>query len=186
MRAAAESLLEQLMSEMSVPSSIVTCGLRSWFFVRAEDGIRDVAVTGVQTCALPIWRDVRDLWWLDGQARSATRRPTEGIRPKAPEQAVVLVPVAEAGTFGEPLEEGGNRVGPVRIWRGREPAGEPQVAQQDHEHDHEGQGEQPGLRTDARPEHRVVADALVPDGVGPEVEDEATKGEQQEDREEDE
>src|SRR3990172_6046170 len=28
---------------------------RSWiFFVKAEDGIRDVAVTGVQTCALPI------------------------------------------------------------------------------------------------------------------------------------
>ena len=24
---------------------------------QAEDGIRDVAVTGVQTCALPIWRE---------------------------------------------------------------------------------------------------------------------------------
>src|SRR2546422_7259973 len=28
------------------------CG---YFFFQAEDGIRDVAVTGVQTCALPIW-----------------------------------------------------------------------------------------------------------------------------------
>src|SRR5216684_426907 len=27
----------------------------SFFFFQAEDGIRDVAVTGVQTCALPIW-----------------------------------------------------------------------------------------------------------------------------------
>src|SRR2546429_6312917 len=27
------------------------------FFFQAEDGIRDVAVTGVQTCALPIWGD---------------------------------------------------------------------------------------------------------------------------------
>src|SRR2546429_6049550 len=27
---------------------------RSGFFFQAEDGIRDVAVTGVQTCALPI------------------------------------------------------------------------------------------------------------------------------------
>src|SRR2546429_3612395 len=27
------------------------------FFFQAEDGIRDVAVTGVQTCALPIFRD---------------------------------------------------------------------------------------------------------------------------------
>src|SRR2546429_7324244 len=27
---------------------------QSFFFFQAEDGIRDVAVTGVQTCALPI------------------------------------------------------------------------------------------------------------------------------------
>src|SRR6266436_8828876 len=30
------------------------CGLVFFFFFQAEDGIRDVAVTGVQTCALPI------------------------------------------------------------------------------------------------------------------------------------
>src|SRR5205809_5168331 len=30
-------------------------GYKSFFFFQAEDGIRDVAVTGVQTCALPIW-----------------------------------------------------------------------------------------------------------------------------------
>src|SRR6266545_1926749 len=28
----------------------------SVFFFQAEDGIRDKLVTGVQTCALPIWR----------------------------------------------------------------------------------------------------------------------------------
>src|SRR5438034_4445494 len=28
-----------------------------FFFFQAEDGIRDHCVTGVQTCALPIWRD---------------------------------------------------------------------------------------------------------------------------------
>src|SRR3712207_7673823 len=27
----------------------------SVFFFQAEDGIRDIGVTGVQTCALPIW-----------------------------------------------------------------------------------------------------------------------------------
>src|SRR3712207_7143788 len=27
----------------------------SYFFFQAEDGIRDIGVTGVQTCALPIW-----------------------------------------------------------------------------------------------------------------------------------
>src|SRR2546421_6455125 len=27
-----------------------------FFFFQAEDGIRDLIVTGVQTCALPIWK----------------------------------------------------------------------------------------------------------------------------------
>src|SRR5687768_17707616 len=30
----------------------------NYFFFQAEDGIRDVAVTGVQTCALPILKDL--------------------------------------------------------------------------------------------------------------------------------
>src|SRR3712207_7327356 len=29
-----------------------------FFFFQAEDGIRDIGVTGVQTCALPIYEDV--------------------------------------------------------------------------------------------------------------------------------
>src|SRR5256886_13598687 len=29
--------------------------LLCFFFFQAEDGIRDLTVTGVQTCALPIW-----------------------------------------------------------------------------------------------------------------------------------
>src|SRR5256884_8350151 len=32
------------------------CYILLFFFFQAEDGIRDVAVTGVQTCALPIYR----------------------------------------------------------------------------------------------------------------------------------
>src|SRR2546430_9560940 len=31
----------------------------SVFFFQAEDGIRDLTVTGVQTCALPIFSDIR-------------------------------------------------------------------------------------------------------------------------------
>src|SRR5690606_40973603 len=31
------------------------CYVVSCFFFQAEDGIRDFHVTGVQTCALPIW-----------------------------------------------------------------------------------------------------------------------------------
>src|SRR5256886_10988462 len=37
-----------------------------FFFFQAEDGIRDLTVTGVQTCALPIWAHSR-------AARSVTR-----------------------------------------------------------------------------------------------------------------
>jgi len=33
---------------------IDTFSVLDYFFFQAEDGIRDVAVTGVQTCALPI------------------------------------------------------------------------------------------------------------------------------------
>src|SRR3712207_4660139 len=38
-------------------SSLVYAVMRSryFFFFQAEDGIRDIGVTGVQTCALPIW-----------------------------------------------------------------------------------------------------------------------------------
>src|SRR5256885_2612629 len=31
-----------------------------FFFFQAEDGIRDYKVTGVQTCALPIWRSASE------------------------------------------------------------------------------------------------------------------------------
>src|SRR6266566_1543628 len=31
-----------------------------FFFFQAEDGIRDYKVTGVQTCALPIWRSCQE------------------------------------------------------------------------------------------------------------------------------
>src|SRR2546429_5312080 len=62
------------------------------FFFQAEDGIRDVAVTGVQTCALPICvrpvravRAVRVGMVIDGvtgpgRIRSAARSRTEAAR----------------------------------------------------------------------------------------------------------
>src|SRR5256884_2821760 len=40
------------------------CCLYCFFFFQAEDGIRDVAVTGVQTCALPIVIDQFNQFWL--------------------------------------------------------------------------------------------------------------------------
>src|SRR2546429_9311619 len=41
--------------------SVIETTMRVFFFFQAEDGIRDVAVTGVQTCALPIWRRAREV-----------------------------------------------------------------------------------------------------------------------------
>src|SRR5256885_7260856 len=37
----------------------------AFFFFQAEDGIRDYKVTGVQTCALPIW----GAWWRPRRIR---------------------------------------------------------------------------------------------------------------------
>src|SRR5216683_7179163 len=35
--------------------NLVHINISFFFFFQAEDGIRDLIVTGVQTCALPIW-----------------------------------------------------------------------------------------------------------------------------------
>src|SRR2546430_6437408 len=43
-----------------------------FFFFQAEDGIRDLTVTGVQTCALPIY-----LWRARRRARPAALRETD-------------------------------------------------------------------------------------------------------------
>src|SRR3712207_4600812 len=53
-----------------------------FFFFQAEDGIRDICVTGVQTCALPIYRIRKGLLaaWDDerGAARTAAKVVLEG------------------------------------------------------------------------------------------------------------
>src|SRR5688572_32489917 len=60
-----------------------------FFFFQAEDGIRDLTVTGVQTCALPILdqisRDLPDLVWLDTMDINAGRinLAGRGLNPNA-------------------------------------------------------------------------------------------------------
>src|SRR5947209_8022998 len=39
----------------AVQGNLDPAALFALFFFQAEDGIRDIGVTGVQTCALPIW-----------------------------------------------------------------------------------------------------------------------------------
>src|SRR2546429_4346060 len=59
-----------------------------FFFFQAEDGIRDVAVTGVQTCALPISSSGRRLPefrtdWYPSSARAATQMPNRRACPRS-------------------------------------------------------------------------------------------------------
>src|SRR2546422_5624055 len=50
------------------------------FFFQAEDGIRDVAVTGVQTCALPICRAARSRRWCAHWRSGGARFSRVGTR----------------------------------------------------------------------------------------------------------
>src|SRR3712207_9436458 len=57
--------------------------MRDWlqyigFFFQAEDGIRDIGVTGVQTCALPIYP--RRCWQAPGQVRGRRAASSDGSR----------------------------------------------------------------------------------------------------------
>src|SRR6266567_7635321 len=77
-----------------------------FFFFQAEDGIRDLTVTGVQTCALPIavagiaggggWRfgGMGGTWLLGGSATAAVRAAVDvgiagGVGPRHPEPAAI-------------------------------------------------------------------------------------------------
>src|SRR3712207_7013901 len=55
-----------------------------WVFFQAEDGIRDIGVTGVQTCALPIsvalWRDASQ---MSGGGRLQVQAQSVG-QPRGP------------------------------------------------------------------------------------------------------
>src|SRR5256886_16742653 len=44
-----------------------------FFFFQAEDGIRDLTVTGVQTCALPIYRSAKWVAFHHGYTAEDTR-----------------------------------------------------------------------------------------------------------------
>src|SRR5256886_2005362 len=54
-----------------------------FFFFQAEDGIRDLTVTGVQTCALPISRDLRSPRRADRVLPGGPRAPRAVCRSRA-------------------------------------------------------------------------------------------------------
>src|SRR2546430_3333586 len=59
----------------------VTKQLVDFFFLQAEDGIRGLTVTGVQTCALPISRDRLDDSWRPGTCASGGPELPRRARP---------------------------------------------------------------------------------------------------------
>src|SRR5690606_39924449 len=73
-----------------------------FFFFQAEDGIRDFHVTGVQTCALPIWMtSFKDnIGALGAWLREMKVQPIDidYILVASPEQKI---PKADAGFFGK-------------------------------------------------------------------------------------
>src|SRR5687768_18290894 len=56
----------------------------TYFFFQAKDGIRDVAVTGVQTCALPILRSQLDAGKIFEQLAGFAARIDPGERVAGP------------------------------------------------------------------------------------------------------
>src|SRR5256885_11451347 len=81
---------------------VVTCVY--FFFFQAEDGIRDYKVTGVQTCALPIYRDAE----VTPVAHAGRRCAVDELGSAAGEQARRLVadhaPVADGDELGAPAQ----------------------------------------------------------------------------------
>src|SRR5256886_10732942 len=67
-----------------------------FFFFQAEDGIRDLTVTGVQTCALPIYafqsHRYRRLLWLGAARQSTDPRQHEAWGSQRPNQQLEDVP----------------------------------------------------------------------------------------------
>src|SRR3712207_9406192 len=50
-----------------------------FFFFQAEDGIRDIGVTGVQTCALPIWLLLGVVEQVGAHYRADERAPPRAL-----------------------------------------------------------------------------------------------------------
>src|SRR3989442_8679961 len=85
-------------------------GTRFFFFFQAEDGIRDADVTGVQTCALPIWPPVdrRTLAAAPDrlvQRRHPMRRCARGAAALLRAMPATDLPLARSGDAEFPSED---------------------------------------------------------------------------------
>src|ERR1022692_5229866 len=74
-----------------------------FFFFQAEDGIRDYKVTGVQTCALPIYGIAHHfMGWLLGKGRAEDKTRIESNRYRSIYQVkyIILIAMLVAAFFG--------------------------------------------------------------------------------------
>src|SRR5207248_6128838 len=71
------------------------------FFFQAEDGIRDRTVTGVQTCALPIFRN-RTVYAPESEPPEASAGAAASAGAGAPEAAGADAAVVEAAVAAPP------------------------------------------------------------------------------------
>src|SRR5690349_16188161 len=94
----------------------LACGSHmAFFFFQAEDGIRDLYVTGVQTCALPICTgdvgrvDEDGFVWIEGRVSDMINRGGLKVFPAEVEEVLRLAPgiidVAVVGVADERLGE---------------------------------------------------------------------------------
>src|SRR2546427_4419241 len=74
------------------------CSRTRSFFFQAEDGIRDLTVTGVQTCALPIYAWLkRNPMWRYAQLRIALQPCIK----RSPDHGSQIVRVRERGAYAQ-------------------------------------------------------------------------------------
>src|SRR2546422_607355 len=73
-----------------------------FFFFQAEDGIRDVAVTGVQTCALPIWLEQDVGFHADDVAEQVSQPDAAPDLTGKAERGIVARVGAERSDFNLP------------------------------------------------------------------------------------
>src|SRR2546428_2302425 len=67
---------------------------RMIFFFQAEDGIRDLNVTGVQTCALPIFTWTTTPWTLPANVALAINPEIEYVRVEVGDEAFIVAEAA--------------------------------------------------------------------------------------------
>src|SRR5437867_13225142 len=84
------------------------------FFFQAEDGIRDRTVTGVQTCALPIWPSGRSGPWRPSRRRRGTGRWASG-RAATARRGACARRARRRGVWGSEERRGGKE-GRVGWW----------------------------------------------------------------------